>query len=102
MFKNRFFLIAAVLFVLIVSLAVSKPFSNVSKSVNVDWPARPIIVPLGKADYLSDYYERHPELRGGLAVPVDPAPSNPPVDECVDVSLSELAACREAGQSTSQ
>ena len=37
----------------------------------------------------SDYYQRHPELSTS---------ANTPLDECVDVSIGELAACRLAGQ----
>jgi hypothetical protein len=35
-------------------------------------------------------------------VTVDSAESNSPIDECVDVSISELAACNEASQSAAE
>jgi len=47
MSKNRFTLIAAVLFVVLVSIAISSP----------------VIIPVTGANNASDYYQRHPELR---------------------------------------
>jgi hypothetical protein len=47
---------------------------------------------------LAEYYQRHPELRGGLIRAVETASEVAPIDECFDVSLSEVAACREANQ----
>jgi hypothetical protein len=94
MFKNRFSLIAIVLFILIVSLAVSSGFSNAPKSA----PDAPAAVTVDT----SDYFARHPALRLGL--PTSTHTILPPslIDECFDVSVSELAACREASQSASQ
>jgi hypothetical protein len=49
-----------------------------------------IAVPVtGASDYL-DYFQRHPEQPDAMISPID---------ECFDVSVSELAACREANQS---
>ena len=47
---------------------------------------------------LAEYYQSHLELRGGLARTVETASEVAPIDECFDVSLSEVAACREASQ----
>jgi len=47
------------------------------------------------SDYL-DYYQRHSELRE-LS---DEDLTTTPLDECFDVSLSEVAACREASQAS--
>jgi hypothetical protein len=46
MFKNRFALILAVLSMLLVTLAVSQPFSKPPKTMDLSLPARPIIVPV--------------------------------------------------------
>src|SRR6266498_1573554 len=46
MFKNRFALILAVLSMLLVTLAVSRPFSKPPKTVDLSLPARPVIVPV--------------------------------------------------------
>src|SRR5215208_3105620 len=46
MFKNRFALILAVLLMLLVTLAVSRPFSKPPKTVDLSLPARPVIVPV--------------------------------------------------------
>src|SRR6266540_5188632 len=46
MFKNRFALILAVLSMLLVTLAVSQPFSKPPKTVELSLPARPVIVPV--------------------------------------------------------
>jgi hypothetical protein len=40
-----------------------------------------------------DHYQRHSE---------QPDATISPIDECFDVSISELAACREASQSTAE
>ena len=47
---------------------------------------------------LAQYYQSHPELRDGLTRTVETASEVAPIDECFDVSLSEVAACREASQ----
>ena len=50
---------------------------------------------------LAEYYQSHPELRGGLTRTVETASEGAPIDECFDVSLSEVAACRAASQAPS-
>jgi|SRR5690349_19341430 len=47
---------------------------------------------------LANYYQGHPQLRGGSTRTVETASEVAPIDECFDVSLSEVAACREASQ----
>ena len=47
---------------------------------------------------LAEDYQSHPELRGGLTRTVETASEVAPIDECFDVSLSEVVACREASQ----
>jgi len=122
MFKNRLPLIALSLIVLFVSLAVSAAFSNNAKSTDLSWPPRPILMPVTGADEFSDYYQRHseqdipveiavdtsdyfarhPGLRRGLPMSTHTILDLSLIDECFDVSVSELAACREASQSASQ
>ena len=46
MFKNRFVLILAALSMLLVTLAVSRPFSKPSKTVDLSQSPRPVIVPV--------------------------------------------------------
>ena len=46
MFKNRFILILAALSMLLVTLAVSQPFSKLPKTVDLSLPARPVVVPV--------------------------------------------------------
>jgi len=46
MFKNRFVLILAALSMLLVTLAVSQPFSKPSKTVDVSQSPRPVVVPM--------------------------------------------------------
>jgi len=101
MFKNRFTLIAVTLFVLLVSLAIASPFSNASGSADLSWQPGPVIIPVTGVNDLSDYHQRHSELRGVSAESVDTSLNRPQLDECFDVSLSEVAACREASQSPS-
>lgn len=43
-----------------------------------------------------DYYQRHPELYGASGRSVDNVEDRAPLDECFDVSISELTACRAA------
>ena len=50
MFKTRFTLIIAMLFVLFVSLAVTAPLSNASESTDLSGPPRPVIIPLRSLD----------------------------------------------------
>ena len=57
MFKNRFILILAALSMLLVTLAVSQPFSKPPKSVDLSQPPRPVIVPVtgaGDQPYVMD------------------------------------------------
>jgi hypothetical protein len=46
MFKNRFILILAALSMLLVTLAVSQPFSKPSKTVDLSQSPRPVVVPV--------------------------------------------------------
>ena len=46
MFKNRFIFILAALSMLLVTLAVSQPFSKQPKTVDLSLPDRPVIVPV--------------------------------------------------------
>ena len=46
MFKNRFVLILAAISMLLVTLAVSRPFSKLPKTVDLSLPPRPVIVPV--------------------------------------------------------
>ncbi len=46
MFKNRFILILAALSMLLVTLAVSQPFSKPPKTVDLSQPPRPVVVPV--------------------------------------------------------
>ena len=46
MFKNRFVLILAALSMLLVTLAVSRPFSKPSKTVDLSQSPRPVVVPV--------------------------------------------------------
>jgi hypothetical protein len=57
MFKNRFILILAALSMLMVTLAVSRPFSKLPKTVDLSQPPSPVIVPVTGAEdqpYLMD------------------------------------------------
>jgi hypothetical protein len=53
----------AVLIVLLVGPVVSRAFSAGPTSADLNWPARPVIVPVTGASDLSDYYQRHSEAR---------------------------------------
>jgi hypothetical protein len=50
MFKNRFVLFLAALSMLLVTLAVSQPFSKPSKTVDLSQPPRPVILPVTGAE----------------------------------------------------
>ena len=89
---------------------------------------KPVLVPVsGISEAGSDYYLRHPELRisaalatyiagdfylrhpewasnvQNAAIPVTGiSAADAPLDECIDVSIGELAACRGAVQTTVQ
>jgi len=54
MFKTRFILITAVLFV---SLAVSNPLSNAPESTDFGWPSRRVIIPLAVVRSLDAYHK---------------------------------------------
>ena len=54
--------------------------------------------PAAAAVDMSDYFARHPALRRGLPNSVHTILQKPLIDACFDVSISELAACREAIQ----
>jgi len=62
MFKNRFILVLGVLSLLLVTMAVSQPFSNAPTAEELSWPPRPVIVSGVDNTLLSDYYERQAEL----------------------------------------
>ena len=51
MFKNRFVLILVALSILLVTLAVSQPFSKPPKTVDLSQPPRPVIVPVTGAEH---------------------------------------------------
>ena len=50
MFKNRFVLILSALSVLLVTLAVSQPFSKPSKTVDLSQSSRPVVIPVTNAE----------------------------------------------------
>ena len=50
MFKNRFTLIAAMLFAVLVSLALANPFAIAPSSEELSWPPRPVILPVTGAE----------------------------------------------------
>ena len=155
MFKNRFILVLGVLSLVLVTMAVSKPFSNTSSAsaagANDFYQRHPgwtwanknpsAGIPVTGGVDLSDYYLRHPELRVSSGAGIDtsdyflrhpelhmPAITQfsaeqiqreyvlgerygvmpqqdtrdksyrPPLDECFDVPLREVASCRNASQ----
>jgi hypothetical protein len=127
MFKNRSVLIVAVLSLTLVTVAAASPLSSTSESTkatrnsqfldyyqrhpelrvsaeNVDttdyFARHPELGISANSVDLTDYFLRHPELRDGLTESVDTASDGASLDECFDVSLSEVAACREANQSS--
>jgi hypothetical protein len=85
MFKNRFILVIGVLSLVLVTMAVSNPKSNVSIAADQEasdfhqrhpdwqWAAsdQKAIVPLTGEAAFPDYAQRHPELRVSLADAVD-------------------------------
>src|SRR5215207_108740 len=67
MFKNRFVLILVALSMLLVTLAVSQPFSKPSKTVDLSLPARPLPVPVTGVEerpYIMDSATRSYIARG--------------------------------------
>jgi hypothetical protein len=85
MFKNRFILVIGIVSLLLMTMAVSKPFSNASP-VSVagandfyqrhpDWTwassNRSAAIPVTGAADLSDYFLRHPELIPSTVVTID-------------------------------
>jgi hypothetical protein len=71
MLKNRFFLVGVILPILGVTLAISSPFSPTSESGDLRWLPGPVIIPVTGAEGLSDYHERHPEMKEGVEITVD-------------------------------
>jgi hypothetical protein len=83
MFKNRFILIVAVLSLLLVTLAVSRPFSKAPASNlegvndfyqrNQDWNAQVSSagIPVTGAIDLSDYYQRYVETSSSTGAAAD-------------------------------
>lgn len=85
MFKNRFILVLGVLSVLLVSMAVSNPFSNTSSTADQgssdffqrhpDWQwlasEQKAIIPLTGDAAFPDYHQRHPELSVPVEASVD-------------------------------
>jgi len=70
MFKNRFVLILAALSMLLVTLAVSWPFSKPTKTVDLSLQPRPVIVPVAGAEdqpYLMDSATRS-YIAQGMAI----------------------------------
>jgi hypothetical protein len=64
MFKNRFILVLGVVSLLLVTMAVSKPFSAAPTAKELSWPARPVIVRVAAANSATDFYQRHPDWTG--------------------------------------
>jgi hypothetical protein len=56
--KNRFILMVGLLSVLLVTMAVSRPFAGIPTAEKLSWPPRPVIVSAVDNTLLSDYYER--------------------------------------------
>jgi hypothetical protein len=85
MFKNRFILVLGVLSLLLVTMAVSNPFSSASPASregasdfyqrHPDWTwavnDQSAIVPVTGDAAFPDYYQRHPELRIPVEASVD-------------------------------
>jgi len=83
MFKNRFILVLGVLSLLLVTMAVSNPFSNTSPAGregandfyqrHPEWTSslQSAIVPVTGDLELSDYHQRHPELSAAAGITVD-------------------------------
>ena len=71
MFKNRFPLIIAALFVLLVSLAVVSPLSWAPESVDLSGTPGSVMIPATGANDLSDYHQRHAERQAGVEITID-------------------------------
>ena len=85
MFKNRFILVLGVLSLVLVTMAVSNPKSNVSPTVDQaasdfherhpDWQwvasYQKVIVPLTGDAAFPDYHQRHPELTALAETSID-------------------------------
>jgi hypothetical protein len=76
MFKNRFLLIIGVVSLLLVTVAVSRPFSNASvpnaAGANDYYQRHPELSVPGLIGWgASDYYQRHPELNRPAKTSVD-------------------------------
>jgi hypothetical protein len=65
MTTNRIMLVLGAISMLLVTLAVSSPFSNAAPSVDLSWPPRPDYSHLSEKPLVSipdtDFYQRHPE-----------------------------------------
>lgn len=66
MLKNRYLLVLGVISLLLVTMAVARPYSN-AKSLDLSKPASPRIIPLYRISNLPDYFQRHPELRASAS-----------------------------------
>ncbi len=93
MFKNRFLIIPGVLSLLLVAMVISFPLSNTPTSAE-----RGRAADATRWTAMGEYYQRHPELTELSITSV----ATTTLDECYDVSLSEVAACREASQAPSR
>jgi hypothetical protein len=85
MFTNRFIFVLSVLSLLLVTLAVSKPFSKASpERINeaTDFHQRHpewtwainnqnVVIPITGDSVFPDYYQRHPELRAPVEISID-------------------------------
>jgi hypothetical protein len=97
MSKNRRFrtLFTMVFIVAAFVATVSAVKAPALSKEDLSWPPRPLIVPVSGASEYTDYHQRHPELLVGWMVAVETPLDGALLDECFDVSLSELRACRE-------
>jgi hypothetical protein len=65
--KNRFILIVGLLSVLLVTMAVSRPFGGLPTAEKLSWPPRPVMVSAVDNTLLSDYHERQAAMAGNSA-----------------------------------
>jgi hypothetical protein len=61
--KNRIILMVGLLSVLLVTMAVSRPFTGIPSAEKLSWPPRPVIVLAVDNTLLSDYHERQAALK---------------------------------------
>ncbi len=79
MLKTLFILVLGVLSLLLVTVAVSHPFSKSPTSVDLSWPPRPDYSHLNEKPRLSaadsqsadDFYQRHPEMSASAGIAID-------------------------------